>query len=172
MADAVVLPRLECVVDTTRQQSLASRLKYAVARATKSPEDASAWEQVLREVQTATQTQLQRQQARANFEVAGETDADDDAGTEANVAATQDVRREAMEACVSAYPTCAKFWRAYVDSEILLQNHDYTRSIFSRSLLQIPNVELWRSYVSFVVATSDPETNQGAREIEGSYEFG
>eukprot|EP00301_Raphidiophrys_heterophryoidea_P004367 c11903_g1_i4.p1 GENE.c11903_g1_i4~~c11903_g1_i4.p1 ORF type:complete len:252 (-),score=54.38 c11903_g1_i4:538-1254(-) len=48
------------------------------------------------------------------------------------------------------YPTAAKYWRGYANSELEQQNYPMVDDIFKRSLQLCPHLDLWRPYIRYV----------------------
>eukprot|EP00249_Psilotum_nudum_P012645 c23898_g1_i3 orf=376-975(+) len=47
------------------------------------------------------------------------------------------------EGLLSTFPTAARYWKAYVESQMIANNDDATKQIFSRCLLNCLHVDLW-----------------------------
>ncbi|PKI33146.1 hypothetical protein CRG98_046465 [Punica granatum] len=51
------------------------------------------------------------------------------------------------EQLLGVFPTCAKYWKQYVEAHMAANNDDATRLIFSRCLLNCLQVPLWSLFL-------------------------
>ncbi|CAF4531040.1 unnamed protein product, partial [Rotaria sp. Silwood2] len=47
--------------------------------------------------------------------------------------------REFYESLITQFPTCGKFWKIYIESEL-----------FQRCLIKVLNIDLWKCYLNYV----------------------
>lgn len=57
------------------------------------------------------------------------------------------------ERVVTKFPSCAFFWKRYLDLELLNENYQQVTDIFGRTLSSIPDLELWQKYVGYIKKT-------------------
>ena len=74
---------------------------------------------------------------------------------------------------LSAFPSATGVWVAYCSAELGAGVRDDTalRSLFARSLLACPSVDLWALYTRFVTLTHDVATAEGCAAARGAHEF-
>ncbi|CAF2004236.1 unnamed protein product [Rotaria magnacalcarata] len=58
--------------------------------------------------------------------------------------------REFYESLVTQFPTCGKFWKIYVESEIKGRNYEKVEKLFQRCLIKVLNIDLWKCYLNYV----------------------
>lgn len=75
------------------------------------------------------------------------------------------------EQLLAIFPTAAKYWRLYVETQMATNNDDATRQIFSRCLLSCRHVGLWRCYVRFIHKVNESRGADGRDEIKKAFEF-
>uniref|UniRef100_A0A5S6R1X7 Suf domain-containing protein n=1 Tax=Trichuris muris TaxID=70415 RepID=A0A5S6R1X7_TRIMR len=61
--------------------------------------------------------------------------------------------RNFYEALVKQFPNAGRFWRAYAEHEIKENNMDKAEEIFQRCLIEVLNIDLWKSYLKYVRVT-------------------
>ncbi|KAI0377244.1 hypothetical protein F5Y04DRAFT_190572 [Hypomontagnella monticulosa] len=81
--------------------------------------------------------------------------------------------RAVYERFLKVFPQAAEIWVAYVDMELSLDNSHEAESIFTRMLLEIPNVQLWTSYLNYIRRRNDlsDPTGRARQTISQAYEF-
>ncbi|KAL7619907.1 mRNA 3'-end-processing protein rna14 [Parahypoxylon ruwenzoriense] len=81
--------------------------------------------------------------------------------------------RSAYERFLKVFPQSAEIWVAYVDMELSLNNHNQAEGIFTRTLMKVPSVQLWTSYLNYVRRRNDlnDPTGQARQTVSRSYEF-
>ncbi|XP_039053919.1 cleavage stimulation factor subunit 77-like isoform X2 [Hibiscus syriacus] len=75
------------------------------------------------------------------------------------------------EQLLSIFPTAAKYWRQYVEAQMVVNNDDATRQIFSRCLLNCLHVPLWRCYIRFIRKVNDKKGAEGQEETRKAFDF-
>ncbi|XP_039016553.1 LOW QUALITY PROTEIN: cleavage stimulation factor subunit 77-like [Hibiscus syriacus] len=75
------------------------------------------------------------------------------------------------EQLLSIFPTAAKYWRQYVEAQMVANNDDATRQIFSRCLLNCLHVPLWRCYIRFIRKVNDKKGVEGQEETRKAFDF-
>ncbi|UJR14715.1 hypothetical protein I4U23_001708 [Adineta vaga] len=58
--------------------------------------------------------------------------------------------REFYESLIAQFPTCGKFWKLYVESEMKGRNYDKVEKLFQRCLIKVLNIDLWKCYLNYV----------------------
>jgi cleavage stimulation factor subunit 3 len=61
------------------------------------------------------------------------------------------VARPVWDEFLTYFPTSAKHWKQYVDLEIAEKNYDEAEEIFQKCLKQCLNVDLWRTYINYII---------------------
>jgi cleavage stimulation factor subunit 3 len=74
--------------------------------------------------------------------------------------------RDIYERFLKQFPTAGRFWKLYAEHEMAAKNYDNVAKIFSRCLLYVPNIDLWKSYLNFVQLTKTSR-----EEMIKAYEF-
>lgn len=54
------------------------------------------------------------------------------------------------EELVRIFPTCGRFWRAYVEHEMKFKRYDKVSKLFQRSLEEVLSIDLYKCYLNFV----------------------
>ncbi|KAL0697849.1 hypothetical protein Bca4012_053971 [Brassica carinata] len=75
------------------------------------------------------------------------------------------------EQLLSLYPTSARFWKQYVETQMAVNNDDATKQIFSRCLLTCLQVPLWQCYIRFIRKVYDKKGAEGQEETTKAFEF-
>ncbi|KAK8629727.1 hypothetical protein V6N13_078556 [Hibiscus sabdariffa] len=75
------------------------------------------------------------------------------------------------EQLLSIFPTAAKYWRQYVEAQMVVNNDDATKQIFSRCLLNCLHVPLWRCYIRFIRKANDKKGVEGQEETRKAFDF-
>lgn len=73
----------------------------------------------------------------------------------------QDVR-PFYEELVKLFPTCGRFWRAYVEHELKLKRYDRVEKLFTRCLIKVLNIDLWKCYLNYIkeAKAGQPQFNE------------
>ncbi|KAJ9148474.1 mRNA 3'-end-processing protein rna-14 [Pleurostoma richardsiae] len=81
--------------------------------------------------------------------------------------------RAAYERFLAIFPHAAEVWVAYMEMEIGLSNFQAAEALFGRSLLSVPNVQLWTVYLDYIRRRNDlSDTSGQARQtVTQAYEF-
>jgi len=58
--------------------------------------------------------------------------------------------RDFYESLVAQFPTCGKFWKLYIESEIKARNYAEAEKLFERSSVKILNIDLWKCYLNYL----------------------
>ncbi|KAI1504063.1 hypothetical protein F5X99DRAFT_373356 [Biscogniauxia marginata] len=84
-----------------------------------------------------------------------------------------DEARAVYERFLKIFPQTADIWVAYLDMELSLDNFAQAESIFGRTLLSVPNVQLWTAYLNYIRRRNDlnDPTGQARQTVSQSYEF-
>ncbi|KAK4777240.1 hypothetical protein SAY86_005928 [Trapa natans] len=75
------------------------------------------------------------------------------------------------EQLLGVFPTCAKYWKQYVEAHMAVNNDDATRMIFSRCLMTCLQVPLWRCYIRFIRKVNDKKGLEGNEETRRAFLF-
>eukprot|EP00250_Pteridium_aquilinum_P018697 c24170_g1_i1 orf=244-2802(-) len=75
------------------------------------------------------------------------------------------------ELLLSNFPTAARYWRAYVEAQMIGNNDDATKLIFSRCLLSCLHVDLWRCYIRFIRKVNESRGADGRAETRKAFDF-
>ncbi|KAG9510241.1 Cleavage stimulation factor subunit 3, partial [Fragariocoptes setiger] len=70
----------------------------------------------------------------------------------------QDVR-PFYEELVKIFPTCGRYWRAYIDHEMKLKRYDKVGKLFKNCLIKVLNIDLWRCYLNYVKEANAEQPN-------------
>ncbi|KAI0005761.1 hypothetical protein F4779DRAFT_597688 [Xylariaceae sp. FL0662B] len=81
--------------------------------------------------------------------------------------------RAAYERFLKVFPQAAEVWVAYIDMELSLENYSQAEEIFGRTLLSIPHVQLWTSYLNYIRRRNDlnDPSNRARQTVTQAYEF-
>ncbi|DBA97394.1 hypothetical protein WJX77_004704 [Trebouxia sp. C0004] len=79
-------------------------------------------------------------------------------------------QRPLFEEFLSKFPSAALHWKAYAELAMAV-NSPEVRSIFSRSLLNCPSVELWSTYLAFIKRVNQSKGDAGMLETRKAYEY-
>lgn len=81
--------------------------------------------------------------------------------------------REVYERFFEVFPQSAEMWVQYVDMELSLDHFGEAERIFQRTLMSIPNVQLWTAYLNYVRRINDlnESTGKARQTVAQSYEF-
>ncbi|CAF1144036.1 unnamed protein product [Adineta ricciae] len=58
--------------------------------------------------------------------------------------------RDFYESLITQFPTCGKFWKIYIESEIKGRNYEKVEKLFQRCLIKVLNIDLWKCYLNYV----------------------
>lgn len=82
---------------------------------------------------------------------------------------------DAYEQFLSVFPTAGWIWNQYVQNEIKNENFEHVEEIFNRCLISSVNVDLWKTYLGFIVESLSRvyggRTISCEEKIKESYEF-
>jgi tetratricopeptide (TPR) repeat protein len=59
--------------------------------------------------------------------------------------------RETYEEFLRVFPTAGRWWKYYAEQEISARNFDAAEKVFMRCLPSCPSVDLWKSYMKYVL---------------------
>ncbi|CAB4296034.1 unnamed protein product [Prunus armeniaca] len=99
-----------------------------------------------------------------------------------NVEATESLANEALhlpiseaapiyEQLLTVFPTAAKYWKQYVEAQMVVNNDEATKQIFSRCLLNCLQIPLWRCYIRFIRKVNDKKGVEGQEETRKAFDF-
>ncbi|CEF67464.1 Cleavage stimulation factor subunit 3 [Strongyloides ratti] len=74
---------------------------------------------------------------------------------------THDIRnvRQFYEKLIAQFPNNGNFWKKYIEHEAKYNNDDEVQNLFSRCLLDVLDIELWKYYISYVKETNVSRTS-------------
>lgn len=75
------------------------------------------------------------------------------------------------ELLLTNFPTAARYWRTYVEAQMIANNDEATKSIFSRCLLSCLHVDLWRCYIRFIRKVNESRGAEGRDETKKAFDF-
>ncbi|XP_057314296.1 cleavage stimulation factor subunit 3-like [Hydractinia symbiolongicarpus] len=81
-----------------------------------------------------------------------------------------DQARDLYERLVTQFPTAGKYWKLYIDQEMKYKNFDRVEKLFQRCLIKILNMDLWKTYLSYVKETKQALASFREKMIQ-AYEF-
>jgi len=81
-----------------------------------------------------------------------------------------DQSRDLYERLVGQFPTVGKYWKLYIDQEMKYKNFDCVEKLFQRCLIKILNLDLWKTYLSYVKETKQALSSFREKMIQ-AYEF-
>ncbi|KAI1075980.1 hypothetical protein F5B20DRAFT_557755 [Whalleya microplaca] len=81
--------------------------------------------------------------------------------------------RAAYDRFLKVFPQAAEIWVAYLDMELSLENYSQAEEIFGRTLLSIPNVQLWTAYLNYIRRRNDlnDPSNRARQTVSQAYDF-
>ncbi|KAI1333449.1 hypothetical protein F5Y15DRAFT_405198 [Xylariaceae sp. FL0016] len=81
--------------------------------------------------------------------------------------------RAVYERFLKVFPQSAEIWVAYSEMELNLDNFNEAEAIFSRVLLNLPEVKLWTVYLNYIRRRNDVNNpaSQGRQIVSQSYDF-
>jgi hypothetical protein len=82
-----------------------------------------------------------------------------------------EVARELFEAFLRQFPTAAKTWKVYAETELQFKNYENVEKIFSRCLFACPTVDLWKCYLNYVQTVQNASSPTGRQEIIQAFEL-
>jgi cleavage stimulation factor subunit 3 len=80
------------------------------------------------------------------------------------------VARPIYEEFLKMFPTAARYWKFYIEHEIGAKNYHNAEKIIARCLVQCPNVDLWKTYLKYVMDVKGKLPNS-KDEIVRAFEF-
>ncbi|XP_078438100.1 tetratricopeptide repeat (TPR)-like superfamily protein isoform X2 [Wolffia australiana] len=104
--------------------------------------------------------------------------ADDKYDVEAAEALANDARNLSVadavpiyERLVAAFPTSAKFWKQYVEAQMVVNKEDAVKQVFARCLLNCLHIPLWRCYIRFIKKVNEKKGADGFEETRKAFDF-
>ncbi|KUJ10730.1 Suf-domain-containing protein [Mollisia scopiformis] len=85
-----------------------------------------------------------------------------------------DDARAVYERFFKVFPQAAEMWVQYIEMELELDNFGAAENIFGRSLLTVPNVQLWSTYLNYIRRRNDltnDVTGTARSTISQAYDF-
>ncbi|KYQ88973.1 cleavage stimulation factor subunit 3 [Tieghemostelium lacteum] len=76
--------------------------------------------------------------------------------------------RAIYERFLGHFTTAGKYWKVYAEQEMQARNYDLVEKIFFRSLRNVRNVELWRTYITYI---RQHKSQNQREEIIKAFEF-
>ncbi|KAG8193841.1 hypothetical protein JTE90_029573 [Oedothorax gibbosus] len=61
--------------------------------------------------------------------------------------------RPHYEKVVTQFPSAGRYWKMYIEHEMKSRNYERVEKLFTRCLVKVFNIELWRTYLSYVKET-------------------
>ncbi|XP_055940749.1 cleavage stimulation factor subunit 3-like isoform X2 [Argiope bruennichi] len=61
--------------------------------------------------------------------------------------------RPYYEKVVTQFPSAGRYWKLYIEHEMKSRNYERVEKLFTRCLVKVLNIELWRSYLNYVKET-------------------
>ena len=61
--------------------------------------------------------------------------------------------RPIYEDLVKYFPTSGRYWKMYIDHEMMFRNYDKVEKLFQRSLINVMSIDLWKTYLNYVKET-------------------
>ncbi|CAB3404733.1 unnamed protein product [Caenorhabditis bovis] len=61
--------------------------------------------------------------------------------------------RDFYESLVKQFPNSGRYWKAYIEHELRSKNLENVEKIFSRCLVNVLNIDLWKCYVHYIYET-------------------
>lgn len=80
------------------------------------------------------------------------------------------IARPIYEEFLKMFPTAARYWKFYIEHEIGAKNYHNAEKIIARCLVQCPNVDLWKTYLKYVMDVKGKLPNS-KDEIVRAFEF-
>jgi cleavage stimulation factor subunit 3 len=81
------------------------------------------------------------------------------------------VARPVWEEFLYYFPTSAKHWKQFVDQEIAERNFEQAELIFKQCLKQCLNVELWRTYIAYIILKFTMTGATNKTEVIKAFEY-
>jgi len=81
-----------------------------------------------------------------------------------------DEARNYFERLVGQFPTSGRYWKIYIEQEMRARNNARVENLFTRCLMKVLNIELWKLYVSYVKETKSTLANYREKVAE-CYDF-
>ncbi|RFU29247.1 hypothetical protein B7463_g7106, partial [Scytalidium lignicola] len=85
-----------------------------------------------------------------------------------------DDARAVYERFFKVFPTAAEIWVAYLEMELENDNFSAAEQIFGKSLLTVPNVQLWSVYLDYIRRRNDltiDASGQARATVSQAYDF-
>jgi cleavage stimulation factor subunit 3 len=81
--------------------------------------------------------------------------------------------RQVYERFLVVFPQAADIWAAYLDLELSMNNFPEAEAIFGKSLMGVPNVNLWTKYLDYIRRRNDlnDSTGQARQTVSQAYDF-
>eukprot|EP00808_Paulinella_micropora_P002146 g34258.t1 len=75
-----------------------------------------------------------------------------------------------MERFLKVFPTAARYWKFYIETEIAAGNYQRAEDLFQRCLLSVPDLDLWRTYLRYteIIQEGQPDRSE---KMETAFEF-
>eukprot|EP01111_Echinosteliopsis_oligospora_P016741 TRINITY_DN7057_c0_g1_i1.p1 TRINITY_DN7057_c0_g1~~TRINITY_DN7057_c0_g1_i1.p1 ORF type:complete len:763 (+),score=225.67 TRINITY_DN7057_c0_g1_i1:44-2332(+) len=82
-----------------------------------------------------------------------------------------DRARDVYNKFLKIFPTAGRYWKQYAEHELSSKNYDKVAEVYKSCLLTCLNIDLWRSYLSYIRSINDENTPQGKAEVKKAFEF-
>jgi cleavage stimulation factor subunit 3 len=64
-----------------------------------------------------------------------------------------------------------QYWRQYAEIHMEVGDDDAVKSVFSRCLPPLRDIDLWRSYLRYITLTNEDRGGPGYEDIRKAYDF-
>lgn len=81
-----------------------------------------------------------------------------------------DQERDFYESLVKQFPNSGRYWKAYIEHELRSKNFENVEKLFSRCLVSVLNIDLWKCYIHYVFETKG-QRDQYREEMAKAYDF-
>lgn len=78
--------------------------------------------------------------------------------------------RKTYEKLVEKFPTCGRYWKIYIEHEMKSKMFDQVEKLFKRCLTSVLNLDLWKTYLTYVRETKEKQQNY-REKMDKAYEF-
>uniref|UniRef100_A0A8R1ECN9 Suppressor of forked domain-containing protein n=1 Tax=Caenorhabditis japonica TaxID=281687 RepID=A0A8R1ECN9_CAEJA len=78
--------------------------------------------------------------------------------------------REFYESLVKQFPNSGRYWKAYIDHELRTKNLEHVEKLFSRCLVEVLHIDLWKCYVHYLHEMKGG-LEQFREELAKAYDF-
>ncbi|KAI3968922.1 hypothetical protein MKX01_034066 [Papaver californicum] len=85
-----------------------------------------------------------------------------------NVEATEFLANQQL---LSTFKTAAKYWKQYVEANMIADNDVAAKQVFGRCLLDNRHIALWRCYIHLIRKLNDKKGAEGREETKNAFEF-